>query len=165
MTTTIGTLSEFVLQKEKISTYLECVELYFAANEVEDEKHVPVLLTAIGGETYALLCSLLAPVKPSSKTFTELKEVLQRHFNPKRLVIAERFYFHSRSQASGKSITEYVSEIRRLATNCEIGEYLEQTLRNTLVYSLNMNQHRNVCCRNQCYPWQKQSNLLSLWKP
>ena len=76
MTTTIGNLSEFVPQKEKIAAYLERVELFFEANGIKDEKQVPVFLTAIGGETYALLRSLLAPAKPSSKTFTELKEVL-----------------------------------------------------------------------------------------
>ena len=31
MTTTIGTLSEFVLQKEKTAAYLECVELFFCS--------------------------------------------------------------------------------------------------------------------------------------
>ena len=65
MTTTVGTLSEFFPQKEKIATYLECMELFVAANGIEDEKKVPVFLTAIGGETYSLLRSLLAPVKPS----------------------------------------------------------------------------------------------------
>ena len=136
MTTTIDTLSEFMPLKEKIAAYLERVELFFEANGIKDEKQVPVFLTAIGGETYALLRSLLAPAKPSSKTFTELKEVLQRHFDPKPLVIAERFYFHSRSQAAGESIAEYVAELRRLATDCEFGEYLEQALRDRLVCGL-----------------------------
>ena len=111
MTTTTGTLSEFVPQKEKIAAYLERVELFFKANGIKDEKQVPVFLTAMGGETYALLRSLLAPVKPTSKTFTELKEVLQQHFDPKPLVIAEYFYFHSRSQTTGESIAEYVAKL------------------------------------------------------
>ena len=77
MTTTIGNLLEFSPQKEKISAYLEHVELFFEANGIKEDKQVPVFLTAIGGETYALLRSLLAPDKPSSKTFAQLKEVLQ----------------------------------------------------------------------------------------
>ena len=104
------------------------MELFFAANGTEDEeKKVPVLLTAIGGETYSLLRSLLALAKPSAKTFIQLKEVLQQHFDSKPLVIAECFYFHSRSQAAGESIAEYITELQRLATNCKFGEYLEQT--------------------------------------
>ena len=66
MTTTIGTLSEFSPQKEKIAAYLEHMELFFAANGIEDKKEVPVFLTAIGGETYSLLRILLAPAKPSA---------------------------------------------------------------------------------------------------
>ena len=136
MTTTIGILPEFSSEKEKITAYLERVELFFEANGIEDNKQVPVLLTAIGGETYALLRSLLAPDKPSLKTFAQLKETLKRHFDPKPLVIAERFYFHRRCQAAGEAIADYVAELRRLATNCEFGDYLEQALRDRLVCGL-----------------------------
>ena len=52
------------------------------------------------------------------------------------MVIAERFYFHSRSQAAGESIAEYVTELRRLATNCKFGENLEQALYDRLVCEL-----------------------------
>ena len=71
MTATIGILPEFSSEKEKITAYLGRVELFFKANGIEDNKPVPVLLTAIGGETCALLRSLLAPDKPSSKTFAK----------------------------------------------------------------------------------------------
>ena len=57
ITAIIGTLSEFIQEKETISAYLECVELFFTANNIEKGKQSPVLLTAIGGETYALLCN------------------------------------------------------------------------------------------------------------
>ena len=136
MTATIGTLSEFIPEKETISAYLERVELFFTANGIGEEKQPPVLLTAIGRETYALLRNLLAPDKPSAKTFAQLKVVLQRHFDPKPLVIAERFCFHRRCQQVGESIAEYIAELRRLATNCEFGEYLEQALRDRLVCGL-----------------------------
>ena len=56
--TTIGNLSEFSPEKETISAYLERVELFFQANGKEEAKQVPALLTAIGGETYALLRNL-----------------------------------------------------------------------------------------------------------
>ena len=136
MTATIGKLSEFSPEKEKISSYLERVELFFDANGIEESKQVPALLTAIGGQTYVLLRNLLAPSKPNTKTFAQLKEALKQHFDPKPLVIAERFYFHRRCQQAGESIAEYIAELRRLATNCEFGEYLEQALRDRLVCGL-----------------------------
>ena len=68
-----------------------------------DNKHVAVLLTAIGSSTYALLSSLLAPRKPREKSFTEFMETLCCHYDPKLLVIAKRFHFYRHNQASGES--------------------------------------------------------------
>ena len=86
---------------------------------------------------YSLLRDLLAPDKPDSKTFKELAETLQAHYDPKPLVIAERFTFHSRSQKPGESVGEFVAKLRRLATNCKFGNYLSEALRDRLVCGLN----------------------------
>ena len=60
-------------------------------------------MTVVGSKTYSLLRSLVAP---SLKTFV--------HFEPKPLVIAERFLFHKRSQALGESIANDMAELRKL---------------------------------------------------
>jgi len=52
------------------------------------------------------------------------------------LVIAERFHFHRRNQAPEESVNDYVAELRRLATNCAFGAYLEEALRDRLVCGL-----------------------------
>ena len=95
----------------------------------------------IGSTTYALLSSLLAPVKPGDKPFAVLSETLLCHFDPKPLVIAEQFHFHRCNQASSESISEYVAELRRLVTHCEFGDYLEQALRDRLVCGI---RHENT---------------------
>ena len=77
---TVGHLEQFNPEKDRISAYLERVELYFVANGVEDVKQVASLLLMIGGKTYALLSDLLAPDKPASKSFKLLKETLQTHY-------------------------------------------------------------------------------------
>jgi len=138
---TVGSLSAFKPKNENIEAYLERVQLYFEANGIEDDKRVAVLLTVIGSDIYALLRSLLAPVKPREKSFKELSDTLHHHFDPKPLVIAERFHFHRRNQASGESISEYVAELRRLATHCEFGDYLEQALRDRLFCGI---RHKNT---------------------
>jgi len=94
MTTSVGHLAEFQPQKEKVSKYLERMSLYFEVNGVVEDKQVAVLLTAIGGEMYVLLNSLLSLAKPHDKTFTELTTALKAHFEPKPVVIAEQFHFH-----------------------------------------------------------------------
>ena len=41
-----------------------------------------MLLTAIGGETYTLLTSLVSPAKPCDKSFHELSDIFKKHFQP-----------------------------------------------------------------------------------
>ena len=49
---TIGSLTEFKPEGERIEAYLERVQLFFDANGIEDEKKVTVLLTVIGSTMY-----------------------------------------------------------------------------------------------------------------
>ena len=125
---TFGRIEEFSPEKETISNYLERVEIFFQANTIADEKKVPVFLSIARGNIYALLHSLLSPTKPQEKTFAELEAELKKHFEPKKIIIAERFNFHRRNQASDESITEYVAELCKLAASCEFGGSLEESL-------------------------------------
>ena len=97
---------------------------------------MPVLLSAIGGKTYDLLWNLLAPAALKDKSFKELVMALKSHFELKTLVIAKQFKFHQRSQAPGETVAEYVAELRRLATHCEFGAYLDEVLRERFVCGL-----------------------------
>ena len=133
MATQLGQLPEFDPATEKIATYLERVKLFFLANETPDKKSVPVFLNGVAGKTYALLRDLVAPSLPAAKTFAELAGVLKEHFEPKPIIVAERFYFHQRSQGPTETIAEYIAELRRLAKSCEYGEFLEESLRDRLV--------------------------------
>ena len=133
---TFGRISEFVVEDERISAYLERVELYFGANDIANEKKVAILLSVIGAKTYAVLRSLVAPDQPKDKSFAELKTLLKAHYDPKPLVIAERFRFYRRDQTAEESISEFLVELRRLAAHCEFGQFLDEALRDRLVCSL-----------------------------
>ena len=128
-------MDEFLPENESVTAYLERIELYLAANDIAEAKRVPVFLSVIGGKTYTLLRNLLAPDKPSTKTYANLVETLRKHFEPKKLVIAERFQFHKRKQAVGETISDYVAELRRLSMNCEFAD-LNEALRDRLVCGL-----------------------------
>jgi len=133
---TVGHIESFNPDNERISAYLERVELFFTANGVAEDKQVATLLSVIGGKTYALLSDLLAPTKPATKSLKDLKEALQAHFEPKPVVIAERFQFHRRNQEPGESVAEYEAELRRLASSCKFGDYLSEAIRDRLVCGL-----------------------------
>ena len=131
-----GCLQEFLPEEDSIEAYLERVTLYFQANDIGEGKRVPILLSSIGVRTYALVRDLVAPDAPGSLSYARLSEVLSRHFQPRRLVIAERFHFHRRVQAVGESVAEFDAALRKLATHCEFGETLEETLRDRFVCGL-----------------------------
>ena len=136
-----GKITAYRTEEESITAYLERVELYFQANDVEETKQVPILLSSIGAKTYELLRSLTVPKAPKEKSLKELKTALTSHFEPAPIVIAERYRFHRREQDVGESIAEYVAELRRLTTHCKFEDtvdYLEESLRDHFVCGLRL---------------------------
>ena len=131
-----GTLNNYRPDQESIKTYLDQVDLYFTANTVPDDKQVPILLSSIGATTYSLLCDLLAPEAPKSKTKGEIFAALRKHYEPTRAVIAERFHFQKRDQVPDESLAEYDAALRKLATHCNFGAYLTEALRDRFVAGL-----------------------------
>ena len=57
---------------------------------------------------YALLQSLSAP---KDCTYSQLTELLRKHFEPKPLVIVKRHRFYRRSQCSVESVSDYLAEL------------------------------------------------------
>ena len=136
---------EFVPEEEPISAYLERIELFFLAHGVAAEKQVPTLLSTIGSKPYGFLRSLAAPKAPKELKYEEVVTMLKNHYEPPPLVIAERYRFHLRSQEVGETISEYVAELRRLATKCKFEDttdFLEESLRDRFVIGLRVESTR-----------------------
>ena len=81
-----------------------------------------------------MLHDLVAPDAPGSLFFTQLLEVFCMHFQPRCLVIAERFHFHRQIQAVDESVA--YAALWKLTTHCKFGVTLEKTLRDRFVCGL-----------------------------
>ena len=104
---TVGKIKEFNPQTEPFSTYVDRLQLHFEANGVSEDKKVAMFLTVIGPKNYSIINDDgAAPEKPKDKTLQELMDILKTHFDPKPLVIAERFHFHKRVQKPTESLSE-----------------------------------------------------------
>lgn len=90
----------------------------------------------MGQSSFDLVCDKVAPQSPYTKTFDEIKVLLQEHYNPKPLEIMENYRFHLRKQKDDESVQDYVSALRKLSINCGFGNYLSTALRNQLVFGL-----------------------------
>ena len=85
----VGQVGVYVDGKEDIAIYIERVELYFAANYVEEDNEVATFLALIGADAYGVLRNLFAPDRPKDTSFVELKELLVAHYSPKPILRAE----------------------------------------------------------------------------
>ena len=133
---TVGKIREFDPRTETFSTYVDRLKLYFEANGVANEKKVAVFLTVIRAKNYTILNDAVAPAKPKDKTLEVLIQTLTTHFDPKPIVIAERFHFYKRVQRQGESLSDFVADLRRLTTNCNFGTFLEEAIRDCFVCGL-----------------------------
>ena len=71
-----------------------------------------MLLTVIGAKNYSIIHNLVASALPKDKGFDELEGVLKAHFQPKPLLIEERFRFYQRAQAAGELVQDFVADLR-----------------------------------------------------
>ena len=133
---TIGHIEQYRPENKLFSSYLERVEQFLVANDIKDKRKKATILSLIGSQAYSLLKNLVSPSIPKDKSYDELVAALKKHYEPKPLVIAERFHFHRHSQAVGESINDYIAELRRLSTHCQFGEFLNEALRDRLVCGL-----------------------------
>lgn len=162
---TFGKVSEFKPEEESIEAYLERVQLFIEANGVKADKKVAVLLSVIGSKTYSNVRDLVSPARPDFKSYDNLVGILKKHFNPKPLVIAQRFYFHQRAQAESESISDYLAELKKLAWNCEFGQHLDEALRNRLFVLCRISQRNVDYWQSRTLCLIKHWRSLWLWKP
>ena len=138
MSAVFGTVTEFVEGVEEWPQYVDRLEQFFAANGIEVEgKKRSILLSVVGARTYQLLTSLVAPEKPGSKTYDELKNIMEQHLSPPPSEIVQRYRFHTCVRQEGEPVASYVCRLREVARRCNFGQALSEMLRDRLVCGVN----------------------------
>ena len=116
-------------ETEDWGQYVERLEHYFSANEIDDGgKKRDIFLSVCGQRTYKLIRDLVAPGKPGDKTFTALTKLVKDHKQPEPSEIIQRFKFNSRIRHSDESVRAYVAALRSLTEHCNYGETLNAML-------------------------------------
>ena len=88
----VGSIGEFNPDAgHSIKSYLERMEVYFVANEINNDKKATVFLSLLGEAMYDLCRSLCLPALSSYKSYADLAGLLTKHLEPEPLIIAERF--------------------------------------------------------------------------
>ena len=113
----------------------------------------------MGPEVYSTLRNLLAPAKPKDTQFTDMVRILEKHYNPRPLEIAQSFHFGTRDQKSGESVSDHVLALKRLAVHCNYGEYLNRALRDRFVCGLNNPKIQNKLLNTEDLTFEKACNI------
>ncbi|PAA68677.1 hypothetical protein BOX15_Mlig034486g1 [Macrostomum lignano] len=130
-------IGPFEPENEDWLQYKERVEQVFIASDIESEdKKRAVFLSVCGKETFKLICSLLAPRKPSETSYADICQKLKEHWKPEPSEIVQRFHFYQRVRASTESVADFLASLRRLAVDCKFGNSLESMLRDRLVLGI-----------------------------
>ena len=133
--TTYGSVPEFDAEVDSVKSYIARAKFFFKANSIPEDKQAAIFLSCIGGKTYDLLDSLLAPTPLDESTFEVLSTTLAGHFHSKPNVISQRFTFNQINQKQDESISEYLAALRKLAIDCNFAskDTIEEALRDRLV--------------------------------
>ena len=133
MANLLGILEPFDPATHDWTIYYERLENYLAANEIKEDREVPVFLALLGQKAYSTLVDLCLPEKPSKLKIGQLKEILDRHYGPKINVLAARTIFRSTTQQEGQSLNSFLGILRHAAIPCTFGRQLEENLRDQFI--------------------------------
>ena len=142
MAAVYGHVGPFDENTEKFADYAGRYEAFMVANEIAEDRQVHVFLAVVGPQAYKLLKNLCDPDNPNSKSYEELKQILQAHYEPAPIVIAERHKFWTASQEENESVSDFVVRLKKLASTCSFGAFLEEALRDRLVSGLHPKMSR-----------------------
>ena len=137
----VGSMDSFDPDNESIHAYLERLDQYFFANDIgqyvgddanltaaADKKKVASLIAIMGKRTYTVLQDLCKPDLPADKVFRDLRTLLNDHYQPKKIEVAETFKFHRCFQTDKETVVEFSARLRGMAANCNFGAFLNRSL-------------------------------------
>ncbi|KAJ8030740.1 hypothetical protein HOLleu_27229 [Holothuria leucospilota] len=101
-------------------------------NEKEEKIRVATLLSVMGKECFRLFQNLDMP-EENRKKEDQIKEALEKNFEPTRNVIYERYKFNTADQLPNESIDEYVTRLRHLSKSCDFGALTDDLICDRIV--------------------------------
>ena len=130
---THGSIGEFQHTQEPWQSYVERLQQYFVANDVDAaEKQRAILLSIVGGKTYQLIRNLLGP-SPQKGVLTKLWKLYGTTTS-----LCHQSSSSDLTSTLGRANRARMSQrmcrkLRKLSEYCNFGDTLEDMLRDRLV--------------------------------
>ena len=120
--------------------WISSFETYILAAGLEDVSTVrkrALLLHCLGAEGLRVLGTL-----GNATTYTNAVELLKAHFAAPQSALLRRVIFRRRHQRSGESVTQFVADLRGLASLCKFGALQDEMIRDHLILHTNCDKIR-----------------------
>ena len=125
-----STLETFDPAVESVDDYKERFDFYCTAVGVRQDRLKAFFLARVGREVFSKVKILASPRPLTELDLPEIVDLMKEHYN------TERFKFFKRAQQEQETLANYLAELRKLAKNCNFGNYLDTALRDQLVCGL-----------------------------
>lgn len=108
------------------------INLLSSEKEEKDEVKIVLLFNCFGRELLDIYNTLPAE-EADKKKYKTLVSKLQEYCEPKKHVTYERYVFNSRVQQAGETVDNFVTDLRKKATDCEFGDFKDDMIRDTII--------------------------------
>ncbi|XP_071056472.1 uncharacterized protein [Onthophagus taurus] len=129
----------FKEDQEDFHYYIQRFEVELAINGIKttDADARNLLLSKVGSQTFKLLVDHYRPDNVITKSYNEIKDVLNKYYGKKSYVLSERVTFAMCMRKETETVTQFITRLRGLAGNCEFGANLNERLRDQFVIAIN----------------------------
>ncbi|XP_073977824.1 uncharacterized protein [Rhodnius prolixus] len=156
----VGSIPEFNIITDDWQIYEERLEQYFIANNIPENKKVPVLLTLLGEAAYKYLRDLCSPELPKDTSYEQLCEVMSRQFSSRVSIYRNRIKFYSLQQEKEESISRWFARLKGQAADSKFGNCLETVLKDKFVCGLQSTAVQDRLCEEG----PRERSLLQLYE-
>ncbi|XP_037564795.1 uncharacterized protein LOC119444469 [Dermacentor silvarum] len=116
------------------SPYRVRLEAFFEGHAITDEgKRRALLVSALSDNVDRVLQGQCQSESVNSLSFEAVVQHLDNYFDPQANEIAASYAIFMRSQAEGEKVRDYVTDLRRLAKDCNFYKFLDRMLRDRIV--------------------------------
>ncbi|XP_049273304.1 uncharacterized protein LOC125759089 [Rhipicephalus sanguineus] len=125
------------------STYRVRLEACFEGQSTTDPgKRRALLVSALSDSVVRVLQGQCLSESVNSLSYDAVVQLLDKHFDPLANEIAASYAFFMPNQAEGEKVRDYITDLRRLAKECNFEKFLDRMLRNRIVCGIRDEQAR-----------------------
>lgn len=119
--------------KEDLKIYLTATEKLGKSDEIKTS----VLLQCLGKQGCKIYRNFKFQTEEDSLTYATVLEKFEEYCNPQKNVTLSRFQFLTARQEEAESFDEFVTRIKSLSQECELGELCDSLVRDVIIIGTN----------------------------